>query len=183
MSNPIYQSHHEVHPQKRSIGWGYLIMGVLFIIASVLSFINPAGNLEALAFAFAFLAILNGIWMIANRMGSTLRVVAGVVNILIGVFLFFNIYWAALALPFVFAIWFIVDSVLRLLTVGFARALGSGFFWFQLIISILGIIVGVLLLYNPISAALTISFLVGFYLLMAGIESIVYAFSRPPLSE
>ncbi|MEM5199565.1 DUF308 domain-containing protein, partial [Enterococcus faecium] len=43
-------------------------------------------------------------------------------------------------------------------------------------VDVLGIILGVMLLFNPLSSALTLSFLVGFYFMMFGISNIVYAF-------
>ncbi|NLW77947.1 MAG: hypothetical protein GXY32_00850 [Ruminococcaceae bacterium] len=167
--------------RKTGFGWGYLIIGILFIIVSLISFYNPGGDLTALAFVFAILAVLNGIRLIMGRRGSVLRLVAGILNIIIGVFLILNIYIAAAALPLVFAIWFIVESLFRLLTVGATRAMGTGYFVFSIIINILGIVLGILLLFNPITAALTLSFLVGFYLMLAGIECIVLAFAKPSL--
>lgn len=85
---------------------------------------------------------------------------------------------SVLALPFVFAIWFIVDSIFGLFNLDLARQHSNGYFWFSLIIDILGIIVGFMLLFNPISSALTLSFLVGFYFMMWGITQIVYAFRK-----
>ncbi|HFQ4031618.1 TPA: DUF308 domain-containing protein, partial [Enterococcus faecium] len=38
------------------------------------------------------------------------------------------------------------------------------------------ILLGIFLLFNPISSALTLSFLVGFYFMLFGITHIVYAF-------
>ncbi|RAX28978.1 UNVERIFIED_CONTAM: hypothetical protein DQE83_29000, partial [Escherichia coli] len=40
----------------------------------------------------------------------------------------------------------------------------------------LGVVLGCILLFNPISSALTLSFLVGFYFMLFGIKHIVYAF-------
>ncbi|HAP7645602.1 TPA: hypothetical protein IVV33_002984, partial [Enterococcus faecium] len=49
-------------------------------------------------------------------------------------------------------------------------------YWFTIIVNILGILLGIFLLFNPISSALTLSFLVGFYFMLFGITHIVYAF-------
>ena len=42
--------------------------------------------------------------------------------------------------------------------------------------NVLGLILGIMMLFNPIVSALTISFLVGFYFLTAGIDFIVTSF-------
>ncbi len=162
---------------KKGISWGYLIIGILFILTSLFTFYNPGGNLMAFGFVFAILLILNGVFYLTVRRGGLL-IVAGILDILLGIFMVFNMYVTVVALPYIFAIWFIFDSLFRLLTVGRARAVGTGYFWISLILSILGVIVGVLLLFNPVVAALSLSFLVGFYLMMVGVECVVFAFSR-----
>lgn len=162
---------------KKGFGWGYLILGILFVIVAVLSFATPLANLGAIAYAFAFIAILNGIWLIINRSQHTLRLVAGIIDIVIGLFIIFNISVAVIALPYVFAVWFIIDSLFRLFTVGVTRALGTGYFILSVILNILGIFVGIMLLFSPVLSASVLSLLVGFYLLMVGIECIALAFS------
>lgn len=162
----------------RSFRWGYLIIGILFMIVSLICFWNPAGSLGGLAAVFGVLAIFNGVWLIANRMGTTIRLVAGIIDILIGIFFIVNIWAAAAALPYIFAIWFILGSVFRLMTVGLTKIMGAGYFIMSIIINIIGIILGIILLFNPAAAALTLAFLVGFYLMLEGIECIVLSFSK-----
>lgn len=155
-----------------------MLVGVLFIICSLIAFWDPASNLETLVIVFAIMAIVNGIWLISRIGISRLRIVAGVLEVILGVFMLFNMGWAMLALPYVFAIWFLIDSLFRLFTVGVTRIFGTGYFAFSVIINILGVIVGIMLLFQPVTAALTLSFLVGFYLLLAGIQCLVAAFNR-----
>ena len=102
--------------------------------------------------------------------------VIGIIDILVGIFFLFNIGAGVVALPFVFAIWFIADSILALFTADLAKGYSTGYYWFTVIINILGVVLGCILLFNPISSALTLSFLVGFYFMIFGINHIVYAF-------
>lgn len=173
--------HRSERTQSGTFGWGYFIVGVLFVVAAFISFTDPTGNLEALAMAFGVLAILDGVWNLMNRGGTVFRVVLGILDILIGVFLIANIWLAAAALPYVFAVWFIADSLVRLLTVGITRLFGTGYFVLSIILNIVGIGVGIMLLFHPVIAALTLSLLVGFYLMLAGIEFIVLAFASRKL--
>ncbi|EPH72678.1 hypothetical protein D929_01898 [Enterococcus faecalis 02-MB-P-10] len=170
--------------KNRGIDWVSLLIGILFILTSLLSFQNPAGDLVGLVLVFASLAIVKGIYELYARYSikkisgkkSYLLVVLGILDILIGVYLLFNLDVGLVALPIVFAIWFLIDSILNLFTLDFARAISTGYFWFTLIINILGIIVGIMLLFDPLTSALTLSFLVGVYFMMAGIISLIYAF-------
>ncbi|MDR0993294.1 MAG: DUF308 domain-containing protein [Verrucomicrobiota bacterium] len=156
--------------------WGYLVLGMLFILASMLAFSFPILELGAMAYAFAFMAILRGIWLLTNRFGSALRVLVGILDILIGIFIIFNIYAMVMVLPYIFAIWFVLDSIFRLLSLGVIRPLGKGYVWFAMIVNLLGVIIGVMLLFHPVFAAWTLSMLVGFYFLLAGVDLVMVAF-------
>lgn len=170
--------------KKHGVDWGTLLLGILFIITSLISFQDPAGNLLAIVIIFGFFAILKGVFeiFVRNRMKYLLGykaytpIILGIIDIFIGVYLLFNLNIGIAILPVVFAIWFIFDSIFGLFTLDFAKQVSTGYFWFTLIVDILGIILGFILLFNPLSSALTLSFLVGFYFMMFGITNIIYAF-------
>ncbi len=165
---------------RKHFGWGYLILGILLVITSLIAFRDPFSDILALAVLFGIMAILSGSWLFVNNDGghTVLRIIAGVLDILIGIALLINPWAGALAMPVLFAVWFIVSSmygITRLVRV--KQNYGTGHFWFALVINILCVIAGVLLLFHPFVSLLTISFLAGFYFMMAGFEAIVYAFS------
>lgn len=170
--------------KEQKFNWGYFILGILFILVSLISFQNPASNLIAIVIIFGISAILKGIFEIAIRRRlheytgtkATSLIVIGVLDIIIGVFLLLNMTASLIALPYVFAFWFIFDSIGELIMSGAIKPLHSGLYWFTIIINILGISVGFMLLFNPISSALTLAFLVGFYFMVSGILYIVAAF-------
>lgn len=170
--------------ERKTVDWGSLLLGILFVFVSLMSFQDPVGNLVAIVLVFAIFAFLKGIFelFLRNRMKELtgykgkMSLVIGIIDILIGIFFLFNIGAGVIALPFVFAIWFIADSVLALFTADLAKGISTGYYWFTVVINILGILLGIMLLFNPISSALTLSFLVGFYFMIFGINHIVYAF-------
>lgn len=169
---------------KHGIDWGSLLLGILLIITSLIAFKNPASDLLAIVVVFAVFAIVKGIVEICirNRMKNLtgfkvyVPIIVGVLDIIVGFYLLFNLEIGIVSLPFIFAIWFILDSFFGLLTLDFAKAVGTGYFWFSLVLNILGIILGVMLMFDPIISALTLSFLVGFYFMLYGILNVVYAF-------
>lgn len=169
---------------KNGFDWASFLLGILFIFASLASFQDPAGNLVAIVIVFGIFAIIKGIFELFLRkkvreftgLSATMPVVVGIFDIIIGIFLLFNISSGVVALPFVFAIWFLVDSFVGLFSSSALKNISTGYYWFSIIIDILGVIVGFMLLFNPVSSALTLSFLVGFYFMMFGITEIIYAF-------
>ncbi|MBF8807084.1 MAG: DUF308 domain-containing protein [Enterococcus lacertideformus] len=170
--------------ERKNLDWGSLLLGILFVLVSLMSFQDPVGNLVAIVFVFAIFAFLKGVFelFVRNRMKELtgykgkMPLIIGIIDILVGIFFLFNIGAGVVALPFVFAIWFIADSILGLFTADLAKGISAGHYWFTVIINILGILLGIMLLFNPISSALTLSFLVGFYFMIFGINHIVYAF-------
>ena len=161
--------------ERKTLDWGSLILGILFVLVSLISFQDPVGNLVAIVVVFAIFAFLKGIFELTGYKGK-MPLVIGIIDILVGIFFLFNIGAGVVALPFVFAIWFIADSILALFTADLAKGYSTGYYWFTVIINILGVVLGCILLFNPISSALTLSFLVGFYFMLFGINHIVYAF-------
>ncbi|MDR2277840.1 MAG: DUF308 domain-containing protein, partial [Vagococcus sp.] len=87
-----------------------------------------------------------------------------------------NMTSSIVALPFVFSIWFIIESVGELLLASIYRDISKSYFWLMIISSALSIILGFILLSEPLIAALSISWLVGTYFLIAGILYIVRSF-------
>ncbi|WP_080873072.1 HdeD family acid-resistance protein [Oceanobacillus timonensis] len=173
-----------VAKQREGFDWVSLILGILFIVASLIVLQDPVGDLIAIAVMIAVFAILKGIFEIILRnkvkkyaaYTSKLPILIGIIDIVIGIFLLFNMDASIIALPFVFAFWFIIDSVLKIFTADRAKVISKGYYWFFIIANILGVIVGLFLLFNPIFSALTISFFIGFYFMMIGITEIIYAF-------
>lgn len=164
---------------ENKFGWGFLICGLLFFACAVAVFRLPATALTAVAFVIVFSAALNGIWLLTNSMGLTSRIVVGILDLVLAVFLLINMKWTLLAVPWIFAFWFILDSIFRLISLDYVRPFGKGYFWFSLILNVLGVILGIVLLFNPMLSALVMTTLIGIYLLIAGIEFIVLAFARP----
>lgn len=170
--------------KTKRFDWASFFLGVLFILVSLVSFQDPVGNLQAIVAVFGIIAIVKGIFELFFR--SKVReltgfkvkmpMVLGVFDLVIGILLLFNINAGVMALPFIFSIWFLIDSIVGLFTSDHAKMVSTGYFWFTVIINILGVIVGFILLFNPLSAALTLSFLVGFYFMLFGITEIIYSF-------
>ncbi|WP_430611688.1 HdeD family acid-resistance protein [Enterococcus sp. DIV0876] len=170
--------------ENTGFNWAYFILGILFIFVSLISFRDPTSSLVTIVYVFAITAILKGIFELFVRrklheytnQKSTMLIVLGIFDLLVGILLLFNISAGLVALPFVFAGWFLVDSIAALVTAGVYKERSSGYYWFHVIVNILGILLGIMLLFNPISSALTLAFLVGFYFMIIGISLIVYAF-------
>lgn len=162
----------------------YFVMGIVAIFVALLAFRNPELNLIAVVWMFALMAIVKGIFELFFRRKTkefdgnkhTWIFILGIVDLLLGIFLVINIGAGLLALPYVFAFWFIFDSLMELMI--YSSFAGTTYYWFHLVLNILGIMIGFFLLFHPIIAALSLSYLVGIYFMISGILSIVYSFQN-----
>lgn len=166
------------------INLGSLLLGILLLIISLIAFKDLTGNLLSNVIVFAIFAIVKGSIEICNRsriqnlagFKAYASVIIGIIDIIIGFYLLFNLNLGLISLPFILAIWFLLNSFFELLQLDFSSAISTEFFWFSLILNVLGIILGIELLVVPITPVFTLNFLVGVYFLLFGIRNIVYAF-------
>lgn len=86
---------------------------------------------------------------------------------------------AAWALVILFPLWFIMHCISRLTHLGIVRYVaGNGYYYFSLVINIIGLVLGFLILLQPVLAVVSMSFIIGAYLILLGVDSIVLAFSN-----
>ena len=84
-----------------------------------------------------------------------------------------------LVLTLLFPIWFIAHGISRLVHLGHIRFVaGRGIYYFTLVINIIGLVLGFLMLFDPLFTPTTIRCFASAYLILLGIDSVVIAVSR-----
>ena len=116
-----------------------------------------------------------------------MELMIGILLIVLGIFTFLrpgSVLTGAVLVYGVFAlITGIADIVFyvkisRLTHLGIIRYVaGSGYYYFSLILNIIGLVLGFLMLLQPALAFLSMGFVIGAYLILLGIDSLVLAFS------
>lgn len=170
--------------ENQSFDWGAFILGVISIIVALIAFANPIYSVVSLVIVVGIAAIIKGVFELfvrpkSARGQSTNRwvfIIIGIIDLIIGFILLFNIGAGVIALPLVFSIWFIIDSIGILFSAASLRNRSNPGFWISIVLGIIGIVLGVMMLFNPVTAMFTVAFLVGIYFLLAGISGIVSAF-------
>lgn len=171
----------------KKFSWPSFIMGVLFLVVAFLTIWQPASSLEAVVIFIGVVAILEGIAEIFFRhqlyelFGVENRrwvgILFGICLIILGLVLLFNLKFGVYVLPYVFAIWFVLDSVENLFLLPYAREVSNGYYWFTLIAAILGIILGCWLFVTPRTSAMVLTFLIAVFFMWFGIDYIYEAFA------
>ncbi|MDL2214096.1 DUF308 domain-containing protein [Clostridia bacterium OttesenSCG-928-O13] len=168
--------------QKSNFGWLELILGILLIALGIYTFTAPTTALTSVVILYGIMAIVTGIADIViyvklerrTGFGPTLSLVAGIFSILAGFLILFNPGAGTWAVAILFPIWFIAHCISRLAGLGVTRVVaGKASYYCSLIINILGLLLGLMLLFNPWASALSVGYIIGFYLVLLGVGSLV----------
>lgn len=162
------------------INFSSLLLGIVFVIVSLVVFANPTATLISFVYIFVAGLLLQGATSIyaGFKTKKVINYIVGTVTILIAIYLSTNSASLAVILPWLFAVWFLIDSVGNLFQIGVYKEVHKGLYTSLLITNILNVILAILLVANPLSAVLTSVYIVGIYFLITGIKYIVLTFVK-----
>ncbi|TYB76056.1 HdeD family acid-resistance protein [Bizionia saleffrena] len=167
-----------------------LLVGVFFIVVSIVAFTSPLGSLITLSILFALSFVFGGlseaVFSIINRKrldnwGWTLAF--GIVTFVVGVLLLSNPGLSIATLAFYIGFVLLFRSISA---IGFAmdiKKYGSKNWGGLLILGVLGAIFSFVLIWNPVFAGLSVVMLVALSFLTAGLFSVFLAFQLRKLHQ
>ena len=174
--------------RKRSgFGWLELILGILLILLGIFTFIRPGSALTWIAVIYGIIAVVTGISDIVfyikteryTGFGPVIALVCGILSVMAGVMLLVYPGAGRLVVVLLLPIWFIAHCISRLSHLNVIRITAEDFhYYFTMIVNILGIILGFMMIIWPSIALFSSGFLIGTYLILLGIDSIITAISR-----
>ncbi len=162
--------------------WPQLVWGILLVVLAIYSFANPLGVLTGAVMAYGIAALLMGIFDIAlycklerhTGFGPTLSLVAGILSVLVGILLIAYPGAGSWAVVVLFPLWFIAHCVSQLCRLPLMRlAVGNGYYYFSLVINIIGLILGFIMIFSPGLSMAYLSALMGIYLMLFGLECLI----------
>ena len=172
---------------RSGFGWLELVIGIVLIVLGVFAFAAPDLALTGLVFAYGIAAVLVGaadiiLFIEVERytgLGPLLSLVSGVLSVMTGLVLVVYPSTGVLVLTLLFPIWFIAHGISRLVHLGHIRFVaGRGIYYCTLVINIIGLVLGFLMLFDPLFTLTTIRCFASAYLILPGIDSVVIAVSR-----
>lgn len=171
---------------QRKFDWFSLIIGILWIILGAAAINSPSTAINVIAVFVGIGALAKGIYTIWLRRGikfltgsdsrMPLLIISSVVDIILGVIFLFQIHLGFGIIAYLFAFWFIFDSILQLMIDHFFKAINRSYFDILIVLNIITLILGIVLLFNPMLSIYTLIGVVAFYLFLIGITKIIQAF-------
>lgn len=170
--------------QKRGFDWFSLIVGILFILAGLASFMHPDKTLHFLTILVGIAFILRGIYELWFRqfVNRTLNentgwiIFTAILDIILGIIVLVYPGLGALYIAILFAIWFIIDSIMEIKAAKLFKSFHRGYATWLVILGVISIIMGIILLFSPMLSAMTIVWLISVMLMVFGIMHIIQAF-------
>ena len=173
--------------RRSGFGWLELVIGIALLALGVLAFAKPDLALTGMVFAYGIAAVVMGVADIIlyieveryTGFGPILSLISGVLSVMSGLMLVVYPDTGKLILTILFPLWFIAHCISRLTHLGHIRFVaGDGIYCFILIVNIIGLALGILMIFNPFFTLATIRCFAAIYLILLGIDSVVMAFSR-----
>lgn len=167
-----------------------ILVGIFFVIVSIVAFSRPVGSLLALSLLFAWSFLFGGlsevVFSVANKdqlsnWGWSLGF--GIVTFVVGLLLLINPALSLSVLAFYIGFVILFRSIS---TIGFAidiKRYGSKNWVALLILGIIGTIVSFILIWNPLFAGMSVVILVALSFLFAGLFSILLGFQLRTLHK
>lgn len=173
--------------RRRSVNWLGLITGILLVILGIYTLFHPGRGLDWIVILYGLIAVATGIsdivlYVKAERytgFGPVISLISGIFSIMAGVMLLVYPNAGKWVLIMLLPIWFIAHCVSRLAHLGTVRFwLGRSYYYFALTVNIIGIILGCLMIVWPSILLFSAGVLIGIYMVIQGIDSIVMALNE-----
>jgi len=162
--------------------WQVAVRGLIALIFGILVLAWPGVAIEILAIIFGAFVFVDGIFTLVAAVNykagagrRTWLFIRGIAGIIVGLITFFWPAITALALVILIAAWALVTGVMELIY-AFRANQDSAIRWMFAISGILSLILGALMLAQPLLGALVIVWIIGAYAVLAGILLIILGF-------
>lgn len=158
-----------------------LIVSALLLILSLFLIIKPVASLNFIMKLLGCIAILDGIIHVVSYFSSSkefktfsFELLQGILGILLGFFFVYNPQIIIVSfLPFIIGTWIIVEGIIKLQFSFNIRAAETSNWITLFILSILTIVFGFIIIFNPFGTAVAITSLAGIVLLISEILNII----------
>ena len=168
--------------RRSDIGWFELIVGIILIIFGVVIMRQPVGVLTWIVILCGLIAVISGIGDIVlyvkmerfTGFGPVISLVTGILGIMAGFMLIAHPGAGTWAIAMILPIWIIAHCISRLSHLQYMKMhYGMTYYTISLILNILGLLVGILLIFRPMITILSMGVLVGGFMIIEGVELIL----------
>ena len=155
--------------------WLITLKGLIFIFLGIHILKFPVGGMLGLIIFGGVSLFLSGIIIISFAISTrklnpnwTWQLSEGILDLLLALILLLNIGLTAITLPFVFAFFGILSGIFWIMEALYFRRNGYRYWHVAIVAGIFSILIGILIFYRPVLAALTIVAIIGIMFIVQG---------------
>lgn len=163
--------------------WLISIKGLIFIFLGMYIFKFPVSGMLGLVIYGGVSLFISGIIIAIyafstrqHNLGWGWQLGEGLLDILVAIILLLNLGLTIITLPYVFAIYGLITGIFWIIQSTFLRQKGYSFWNIVLIGGLLSLIIGVIIFFHPIIAAITIVGIIGTLFIVHGLFLILFSF-------
>ena len=158
--------------------WVLLLYGILSVILGIFFFTSPGLTMVSVVFVLGIYWLVTGIIglfdMFQDHTAWGWKLFFSVLGIIAGLLVISRPLWATLVVPTVYVIvlgvWGMIMGIIMLISAFKGAGWGAG------IMGVLGVMLGLFLMWNPLAAAMALPWVLGIFALVGGIINIFMAF-------
>ena len=157
---------------------GSIVLDLIYIILGIFLIANPSVGLEAALVLIGILLIISGIFSIVKYITNgfsffKFELIFGILSFIAGIFAFTKPFDVATLITVLIGIWLIISSAVKFAMSLELRKLKNGSWAFDMTVSALTIVLGIMFLINPFNGYMILSSYAGVMLMIYSAMDIV----------
>ena len=153
-----------------------LILGFLLVFQSEVTLMTISYIIGAILFAIGIIAMIRFFTNKSEDSFSQLNIVYGIICILAGIFFVKEPKMIGSIIPVVLGIGIIINSSIKVQQALVLKNVKNKYWTISLVISLLSLVCGVVLLFNPFSGAVVLTKIIGIFLILYAVLDLVNTF-------
>ena len=158
-----------------------IFSSILFIVIGLLLFFKPGDTLKTISYIIGGLILVFGIFGVARfskseKKGLNFDLIYAILSFIAGLIIIFNPEALASIIPVVLGIWIVINSAIKIQYSFYIKSDTSNKWKATLIMSLITLICGIVLLFNPFKAASYVAQAVGLFIMVYAVIDLVESF-------
>lgn len=170
-----------------------IIMGIILTVGGFYALASPVSTFASIGWVIGVLLLIAGINIIADyfmmrkskAMGAG-DLLGGILTIALSLLILYGQFTRIVLDAFIiiaFGIWVLITGIIRIVAGLNHRKMGDSFWLWIVLLGVLSVILGVYGFFNPMVFAFAIGWMIGFFIIMQGINLMSLGFALSKKSE
>ena len=158
-----------------------IFSSILFIVIGLLLFFKPGDTLKTISYIIGGLILVFGIFGVARfskseKKGLNFDLIYAILSFVAGLIVIFNPEALASIIPIILGIWIVINSAIKIQYSFYIKSDTSKKWVATLVMSLITLVCGIVLLFNPFKAASYVAQAVGLFIMVYAVIDLVESF-------